>query len=92
MLQIRNTDPKGQGDNADFILSPVDPFFDSRKSAQFGVGLPTNGDDNGSYNIARKGIMILQRLQEQYILLEGKVDLYITNAEWDDFLSRWDSI
>ena len=88
VLQIRNTDPKGQGDHADFILSPVEPFFDSRKSAQFGVGLPTNGDDNGSYNIARKGIIILQRLQEQYLLLEGKVDLYITNVEWDDFIQK----
>lgn len=88
VCQIRNTDPEAkEADKADFILSPVAPFFDSRKAEK---GLPQNGDENGAYNIARKGIVILNKISS-YRRKNGKCeglkwgDLYISHKEWDDF-------
>ncbi len=62
--QIRNTDRTKEGDENDFIQSPVfsekiNDFFDSRKAkeyeAKFGLKLPNNGDANGAYHIALGG-------------------------------------
>jgi CRISPR-associated protein Cpf1 len=78
----------------DFILSPVAPFFDSRTPEEFGKNLPKNGDDNGAYNIARKGIITLERIKEWWELGEEKrsklktPDLFITNTEWDAFTTK----
>lgn len=46
ICQIRNTDNNKSGNDNDFILSPVEPFFDTRDSGKFGKYLPKNGDDN----------------------------------------------
>jgi hypothetical protein len=92
ICQIRNTQQELEGNENDFILSPVEPFFDSRKHKDFGEDLPQNGDDNGAYNIARKGIIILQRISE-YSKKFGNTDklswadLFISNTEWDNFSS-----
>ena len=79
----------------DFILSPVKPFFDSRNSEKFGKNLPKNGDDNGAYNIARKGIITLQRIDEWEKTPEEKrttknkfPNLFISNDEWDKFVVK----
>lgn len=53
--------------------------FDSRKGFQ---GKEWDGDANGAYNIARKGLMLLQRIAENP---EGP-DLYISNYDWDKFV------
>lgn len=86
LCQIRNTDESKKGDENDFILSPVEPFFDSRKAEIFGKNLPQNGDENGAYNIARKGIMILNRITEN----SQNPRLYITNQDWDNAVADWD--
>jgi len=48
-----------------------------------------NGDANGAYNIARKGIIILNRLNEYYSLPEEKrpkyPDIFISRDDWDRF-------
>ena len=75
ILNIRVTDDskeKGSSEN-DYILSPVEPFFDSRKSNE---ELPKNGDANGAYNIARKGILILENIEK----LKSKS---VTVSKWD---------
>lgn len=82
LCQIRNTNEKENWNDNDFILSPVEPFFDSRKSEMFGKNLPKNGDENGAYNIARKWIMILERISENF----EKPDLIIKNRDWDNFV------
>lgn len=80
--QIRNTgiDEK----DTDFILSPVRDengnHFDSRESGS----LVPNGDANGAYNIARKGIMAFKRIKEN----PEKPDLYISDVDWDTFVSK----
>jgi CRISPR-associated protein Cpf1 len=90
VCQIRNTQKEKDGDENDFILSPVVPFFDSRKDN--GKNLPKNGDDNGAYNIARKGIVILNKISQFAEKNEdcGKMKweyLYIYDTEWDNFSS-----
>jgi hypothetical protein len=93
MCQIRNTDQDKEGDENDFILSPVEPFFDSRRAKQFGENLPQNGDENGAYNIARKGIIILNKITK-YKQTNGDDqkmswgDLYVSNQDWDNFASK----
>ena len=77
ICQIRNTKKDVKWDENDFILSPVKPFFDSRNSKKF----PKNWDDNWAYNIARKGLIILNRISEN----PEKPDLLIFNADWDNF-------
>jgi hypothetical protein len=90
ICQIRNTQKDKEGNENDFILSPVEPFFDSRKSDKFGKSLPQNGDDNGAYNIARKGILILKKISD-YKNENNSVknlkweNLYISHVEWDNF-------
>ncbi len=87
ICQIRNTDEKENDINKqDFILSPVKPFFDSRKVEN--NNLPTNGDENGAYNIAKKGIILLQKLSDHAHTdsdFSKYPNLYISNTEWDDF-------
>ena len=91
IMQIRNTDDESR----DIILSPIgnaQERFDSRKRYdqlpydENGLVLeestfeyPTSGDANGAYNIARKGVMMLERIKEN----PEKPDLLIRDAEWD---------
>ncbi len=87
ICQIRNTNKDEKWNENDFILSPVEPFFDSRKSEKFGKNLPKNGDDNGAYNIARKGIIILERMSEWSKQdMEKYPDLFVSNKDWDEFV------
>ncbi|MCB9801678.1 MAG: type V CRISPR-associated protein Cas12a/Cpf1 [Pseudomonadales bacterium] len=96
ILQIRNTNSNettGSDDN-DYLQSPVEPFFDTRRSADFAEGLPQNGDENGAYNIARKGIFILDRLSEFENLTDNEKkklkypDILVRNVEWDAFATE----
>lgn len=99
ICQIRNTDDSDSAkkeEKDDFILSPVEPFFDSRKSNE--KSLPTNGDDNGAFNIARKGIITLKKIDEwvrenKFLVNKGKKEkyspnLFISNQEWDNFIIK----
>ncbi len=80
--------------DSDFILSPVEPFYDSRRADDFGKNLPKNGDDNGAYNIARKGIIMLDNIDAFYNLSGEEQDkqkfpkLFVSNDEWDEFCRK----
>lgn len=68
----------------DYLLSPVADengyFFDSR---QGDTTLPDNADANGAYNIARKGLWVIHKIQETP---DGeKASLAISNKEWLHF-------
>jgi hypothetical protein len=95
ICQIRNTQDDEEGDKNDFILSPVEPFFDSRDAEKFSreynneKKLPKNGDENGAYNIARKGLIILKKISD--FSEGGKIkwdNIYISNDDWDLFLKN----
>jgi hypothetical protein len=91
ICQIRNTNPNETGNDNDFILSPVFPFFDSRKNN--GAHLPKNGDDNGAYNIARKGIIVLNKISDYVKKNENSQkmkwnDLFVSSVDWDNFIFK----
>ena len=81
LLQMRNSKTTSE---VDYLLSPVADsqgrFFDSRQGIET---LPDNADANGAYNIARKGLWAIRKIQQTP---EGeKLSLTITNKEWLEF-------
>lgn len=90
ILQIRNTG-KNERDK-DFIQSPVRDekgnhfdsrlYWDKQKRGE-SVTLPSSGDANGAYNIARKGIIV-----NEHIRCGLKLD--IRDEEWDAWLAGID--
>ena len=79
-MQIRNSEAKK---DIDYILSPVKnesgEFFDSRKTDD---RFPRNADANGAYNIARKGIWVIEQIRKSD---DNRVRLAMTNAEWLEY-------
>ena len=84
LLQMRNSITNSE---EDYLLSPVADdaghFFDSREGIS---SLPIDADANGAYNIARKGLWVIRKIQETP---EGeKASLTITNKEWLQFVQK----
>lgn len=81
LLQMRNSKINSE---IDYLLSPVADengyFFDSRQGENT---LPDNADANGAYNIARKGLWAIRKIQESP--KDEKVSLAISNKEWLTF-------
>lgn len=81
-LQLRHIYKDGD-EEKDFILSPVADkggnFFDSRKAKE---NQPKDGDANGAFNIARKGLMVLKQIRKT-----GRPDV-ISNAKWFDEVQK----
>lgn len=81
LLQMRNSITNSE---EDYLLSPVaddaGQFFDSREGI---TSLPIDADANGAYNIARKGLWLIRKIQET--ASGEKVSLSITNKEWLQF-------
>lgn len=81
LLQMRNSITNSE---EDYLLSPVADdsghFFDSRDNIET---LPNNADANGAYNIARKGLWVVRKIQET--AENEKPSLAITNKEWLQF-------
>ena len=83
-LQMRNSHT---GTTIDYMQSPVmnseGKFYNSNGCDNT---LPQNADANGAYNIARKGIMIVNRIKETEDL--KKLKLAISNKEWLEFAQK----
>lgn len=81
LLQMRNSIINSE---EDYLLSPVADenghFFDSREEIE---SLPNNADANGAYNIARKGLWIIEQIKQTDNL--AKLKLTISNKEWLHF-------
>ena len=77
-LQLRNSFIKS---DIDYILSPVADkngcFYDSRNCSPC---LPNNADANGAFNIARKGLILVNRILSTP--LNEKLSLAISNEDW----------
>lgn len=84
-LQMRNSKT---GTEIDYMISPVADargnFYDSRKKI---VGLPDNADANGAYNIARKGLWIIDQIKQSDDLT--KLKLAISNKEWLQYVQQF---
>ena len=79
-LSLRNKPDQ----DTDYILSPIQDasgtFFDSRKVDKDATPkLPNNGDANGAYNIARKGLLALNKLKDG-------INEQISLGEWIQFV------
>lgn len=80
-LQMRNSKT---GTDIDYMQSPVaDENGAFYNSDECGESLPENADANGAYNIARKGLMIIDKIKKSEDL--KKIDLKISNKEWLSF-------
>lgn len=83
-LQMRNSKIKSE---VDYLISPVanekGEFYDSRTASD---SLPQNADGNGAYNIARKGLWVIEQIQNAEDL--KKVKLAISNKEWLQFAQK----
>ena len=84
MMQMRNS---VTGTDEDYMLSPVADahgnFYDSRSCSD---SLPLNADANGAYNIAHKGLMIINQLEQTDDLKKVKFDL--SNKSWLRFAQK----
>jgi CRISPR-associated protein Cpf1 len=80
-LQMRNSIT---GTETDYLISPVanekGEFYDSRTASDT---LPKNADANGAYNIARKGLWVIEQIKQAEDL--KKLKLAISNKEWLKF-------
>lgn len=78
LLQMRNSISNSE---EDYLLSPVADdsghFFDSRENVET---LPNNADANGAYNIARKGLWVMEQIKEADE--SSKLKLAVSNKEW----------
>jgi CRISPR-associated protein Cpf1 len=83
-LQMRNSI---SGTDIDYLISPVananGEFYDSRIA---GSALPQNADANGAYNIARKGMWVMEQIKQASDL--KKLKLAISNKEWLGFVQK----
>jgi CRISPR-associated protein Cpf1 len=83
-LQMRNSSSET---GEDYIISPVkNSTGDFYCSSDRNESLPIDADANGAYNIARKGLMIKQRIDASKA--DEKVNLNISNTEWFEFASK----
>ena len=83
-LQMRNSNTE-----TDYLISPVcdrnGNFYDNGNN-NYDNDLPENADANGAYNIARKGLMILNQIKQTSDLKKPKYDL--TNKAWLNFIQK----
>lgn len=79
VVQMRNSNSKTGEDK---LVSPVKNehgyFFET------GIydGLPMDADANGAYNIARKGLWIVEQIQKTDLEHIDKIKFAISNKEW----------
>ena len=84
LLQMRNSITNSE---VDYLISPVADengnFYDSRTC---GDDLPKDADANGAYNIARKGLWAVRKIQDSAD--SDRINLAITNKEWLQFAQQ----
>ncbi len=77
IVQMRNSDER-----EDKLISPVlneyGAFFETGKNER----MPLDADANGVYNIARKGLWIIEKIKNTDVEQLDKVKLTISNKEW----------
>lgn len=77
-LQMRNSSLDG---SRDYIISPVKNERGEFYNSEVSDGTtPKDADANGAYNIARKGIWVLNQIKSNS--KDQKINLAMTNAEW----------
>lgn len=85
MMQMRNSNSTKYKDVKDYIISPI---LNNGKFYMSGVDskLPMDADANGAYNIARKGLILLNKINNSKS--NEKIDLSVRNKEWLEFAQK----
>lgn len=76
LLSMRYTTKDGNGNELDYILSPVGDFFDSRKADK---NMPLDADANGAYHIALKGMMTVKGIKDGKL---PRTEKGMMNKDW----------
>ncbi len=80
MVQMRNSIT---GEAEDYLISPVKnkkgKFFNTKGGDE---NLPLDADANGAYNIARKGLMLIEQIKRTNDDKLNKIKYDISNKEW----------
>lgn len=88
-LQMRNSVTGSTAPEDDYLISPVrnssGEFYDSRNYTGETAKLPTDADANGAYNIARKGLWIVEQIKTADSDELDKINLSISNADWLEY-------
>lgn len=83
-LQMRNSIT---GKETDYLVSPVaDESGNFYDSCTCDASLPKNADANGAFNIARKGLMLIEQIKASDDLSKLKFD--ISNKSWLNFAQQ----
>jgi hypothetical protein len=82
LMTLRHNNGKKAEEERDYILSPVEPFFNSLNATE---AQPKNADANGAYHIALKGLWALQQIGAVKPDELKKVKLAISNKNWLHF-------
>lgn len=86
-LQMRNSKTNS---DIDYLISPVCDkngiFYDSRMADDT---LPKDADANGAYNIARKGLWVIEQIKKSDDI--KKIKLAISNKEWLNYVQTNDN-
>ncbi len=87
-LQMRNSIT---GTDTDYLISPImnknGEFYNSKDYEDVeNAKLPKNADANGAYNIARKGLWVIEQIKQTDDL--SKLNLAISNKEWLQFAQK----
>lgn len=99
MVQMRNSEYQSSVEEnqtpLDYIISPVKDakgkFYCSEDYSGNKAELPIDADANGAYNIARKGLMLMQRIKDFKSVKDNDyVSLAISNKEWLNFVQEQD--
>lgn len=91
LLQLRNS--WTGNDEIDYIISPVKDengnYFDSRKYKDIeNANMPKDGDANGAYNIARKGLILVNRIRDGIIMNGKQEEYFISDEDWFKFAQK----
>ncbi len=79
MVQMRNSDSKtGEDKIVSPVLNEYGEFFVTGSSNE----VPLDADANGAFNIARKGLWIIEQIQQTDIDKLDNLKLVISNKEW----------
>lgn len=83
-MQMRNS---VTGTDVDYLISPViDAKGNNFDSRECDSTMPLNADANGAFNIARKGLMIVEQIQKVDDI--GNLKYAVTNKDWLTFAQK----
>lgn len=94
-VQLRNSKTGSTLKNDDYLISPVanknGEFYDSRKFSGDTAPLPQDADANGAYNIARKGLFVVEQIKSAETDKDLKnVKFTMSNKEWLEYTQKQD--